>query len=433
MGNSIKKILSLALTGVIVFSLAGCKNKAVTETTVNSKDEKVVLKLYVDVGDEDTKAPYDYAMAALKTEMPNVEIQLEASSRDDDQKIKTYASTGNLPDIFSTNPNLTETFKKSNNILKLDTYSNDFKKKMIPSNMNTLLDKEGHVYAFPYAGNEYVLMFYNKELFAKNNLTVPTTIEEYEKVVKVFKAKNIVPLSIFGKEKWSCVALYDVFASRKNPAGVMALNDNKAKITDEAYKFAAEEVVKLVKDGLVGKGATNLNYDQAASLFYSGKAAMLLNGQWEIEASTKALGDKVGWMYLPAASAAEVESSKTAFCGGGAPQGFAVSANSKNKDMAAKVAAFMAEKYAECKFTQRANPLVSIKIDKKVEKQFPPMMQELNKVIPSIKTTTGFDWHLSNGKVKAGLEDNAQNLLTGNFSAEDFIKNMERVMETAFE
>ena len=433
MQKSVKKVLSLILTGVLAFSLGACKKDAVSETVAEPKDEKVVLKMYVDVGDDDTKAPYDYAIAALKTEMPNVEIQLEAGSRDDDQKIKTYASTGNLPDIFLTNPNLIETFKKSNNILQLDSYAADFKAKMIPSNMNTLEDKEGHIYSFPFAGNEYVLMFYNKELFAQNNVTVPTTIEEFEQVVKAFKAKDIVPLSIFAKEKWPCVALYDVFASRKNPSGIMALNDNKAKITDEAYKFAAEEVVKLVKEGLVGKGATNLNYDQAASLFYQGKAAMFINGQWEIEASTKALGDKVGWMYYPAISAAEVENSKTAFCGGGAPQGFAVSPNSKNIDMAVKVAAFMAEKYAECKFTQRGNPLVSIKIDKAVEKEFPVMMQELTKVIPSIKTTTGFDWHLSNGKVKAGLEDNTQNLLTGSFSAEDFIKNMERVMETAFE
>lgn len=428
--STLTKILALTLTGSIALSLAGCGKKDTTASS-NSSDGKVKLKIYADYADEDTKAPYDYAVAELKKEMPNVELELEPSARDDGQKLKTYAQTGNMPDIFQTNVDQINIFKNSKNILELDSYADDFKKKLQNNSENLLVHPDGHIYSFPFAGKEYVVLYYNKELFEKYNVKVPTTYDELMTAVKTFKENNIVPLSIFAKEKWPCVALYDVFASRGDSEGIVKLDKGTGKASEAAYTDAAKEIVELVKAGLVQNGATNTNYDQAASLFYQGKAAMFLNGQWEIEASTKNLGDKVDWMYYPAANAEAYEAGKSTFTGSGSLGGFAVSANTKNKDIAAKVAAFMALKYAECKYTTRANPFVATVVDKPVQKQYPPMMEKLVKQIPNIKNTTAFDWHLTNPKFKAALEDNTQRLLTGTYTADQFVKDMDKAIEEA--
>ncbi|CAK4853295.1 unnamed protein product [Aphanomyces euteiches] len=399
---------------------------ATAAPTEKPADKPVKLRIYAQYADEDTKTPYDYAVAELKKEMPNVELELEIQAQDDGQKLKTYAATGNLPDIFQAGLDQINTFKKSNNILMLDEYVDKFgyKEKMQPSAMNTLYTEDGHAYAFPYAGNELILLYYNKELFEKNNVKVPTTYEEMMTAVKAFKAANITPMALFAKEKWPDVALYDIFATRYSPAGILDLDKGKAQVTDPIYKSAAQNVVDLVKAGLLPKGATNLNYDQAAALFHEGKAAMFVNGQWEIEAATAALGDKVSYMYYPAADAASYEKSKYAFSGSGGPGGYAVSSNTKDKELAAKVASFMSLKYAEYKYTQRANPIVATKVDIPVVKAFPAMMEQLSKDIPNITSTTAFAWGLSNPKFKAALEDGTQNLMTGAYSADRFVEDL---------
>ncbi|MBD0381508.1 ABC transporter substrate-binding protein [Paenibacillus sedimenti] len=440
-----KKMAVTLASMLAVSSLAACSSSNTTKeaagssapapaaTTAAVKEgnaKPVKLRIYAQYADEDTKSPYDYAVAELKKEMPNVELELDIQAQDDGQKLKTYAATGNLPDIFQSGLDIIDTFKKSNNILVLDEYVTKFgfKDKMQPSAMNTLVTEDGHTYAFPYAGNEVNLLYYNKELFQQNGVKVPTTYDEMMAAVKTFNGKGITPLSIFAKEKWPCVALYDMFVTRAEPAGIKKLDKGQANVEDAAYKSAAEQIIALVKAGMLPKGATNLNYDQAAALFHEGKAAMFINGQWEIEAATKALGDKVGYMYIPAADAGAYEKGKTAFSGSGGPGGYAVSANTKDKELAAKVAAFISLKYAEYKFTNRSNPIVATKVDKPVVKQFPPMMEQLSQDIPKITSTTAFAWGLSNPKFKAAIEDSAQNLLTGNYTVDQFVKDVNKAV-----
>ncbi|QHT62342.1 extracellular solute-binding protein [Paenibacillus lycopersici] len=418
------------ISATMVMGLAACGSNDDKDSNAGNQSagktassETVKLRIYAQYADEDTKGPYDYAAAELKKAMPNVELELDVQAQDDGQKLKTYAATGNLPDIYQAGLDIINTFKKSNNILELDKYADDFKSHMQPSAMNTLVTDDGHIYAFPYAGNEVAMLFYNKALFESNNVKVPTTYDELMTAVQAFNAKGITPLALFAKEKWPTVALYDMFASRMEPAGITKLDKGEAKVSDPAFKQAAEEIVTLVKAGLLPKGATNLNYDQAAALFHEGKAAMFLNGQWEIEASTKALGDKLGFMYVPAADAAAYDSAKLTFSGGGGPGGYAVNPSTKNPELAAKVAAFISEKYAEFKYTQRGTPMVATKVDAPIVNTFPPVMEQLSQDIPNMKTTA-FSWGLGNPKFKAAIEDASQSLMTGAYTAEDFISDV---------
>lgn len=445
------KKLAIALMGLCLLFVAACGSngnntgkatnegskeataEATPEATKTEEAKPVKLRIYAQYADDDTKLPYDYAVAELKKEMPNVELELEIQAQDDGQKLKTYAATGNLPDIFQAGLDIITTFKKSGNILELDKYVDDlgFRDKMYPSTMNTLVADDGHTYAFPYAGNEFMLLYYNKELFESNGVKVPTTYDELLTAINTFNAAGITPLSIFAKEKWPTVALFDMFVTRQEPQGILKLDKGQASASDPAYKDAAAKIIELVKAGMLPKGATNLNYDQAAALFHQGKAAMFLNGQWEIAESTKQLGDKVGWMYFPGMDAANYEASKYAFSGGGGPGGYAVNPDTKDQEVAAKVAAFISLKYAEYKYTERGNPLVSTKVDKAIVTEYPPMMQQLSDDIAKITSTTSFAWGLSDAKFKAAIEDASQSLLTGSYSVDQFIEDVNKAIPAA--
>lgn len=421
-----KKIFVAFMVAALSFSLF-----AAGQEDQKAEDGKVQLRIYAQYSDDDTKVPYDYAVAELAKAYPNVELVLDIQAQDDGQKLQTYAATGNLPDIFQVGLSQIETFKESGNIQVLNEYakSTGYLDMAHQSAENIIYNPDGNIYAFPYAGNELVMLYYNKSLFEEYGVKVPETIEELYTAIEVFQANDIIPMSIFAKEKWITTALYDVFATRYAPKGIEAMDQLKAKASDDAYVKGAETLHNLVMAGLLPDGATNLNYDQAASLFYEEKAAMFLNGQWEIEGSTEKLGDKVDWMYYPVAKG--YEQNRTAMSGGGAPGGYAVNPDSEHLDLAAEVAAFISMKYCEAKYKLRSNPILALEVPSDVtpEKPFPPMMDKLADELANITSTTKFAWGLSNPKFKVAIEDQSQLLATPYYTVEEFVAEMDKALE----
>lgn len=443
-----KRVLGFLLCVVLaVTALAGCGSKVEegktadapkkeTETSTEGKtetesktEEKVVLDIYAQYADDDTKVPYDYAVEQLAVAYPNVELNLIVQAQDDGTTLKTMAATGQLPDIFQANTDIINTLRETNQVMVLNDVAQKtgFADKLFESCEGLAYSEDGNMYAFPYAGDEYVLWYYNKAVFADCGLDVPTTYDELLNCINVFNEKGIVPLAIFGQEGWITSAMYDAIATRYAAGGIKALDTQTASITDDGYVQAAEMLEKLVQAGMFQTGATTTNYDQASELFLSGKAAMFLNGQWYIEDATKALGDNVDWMFYPAADKAAYEVGKTVLAGGGSTSGYAVNPDSEHAELAAEVASFITEKYCEAKVLYRHNPLVSLDTGKQSEDELPAMMQKLSDTIPSLTGTTKFTWGLTNAIFNEGLCTETQGLISGQFTSEEFLMNMEDV------
>lgn len=437
-----KKITALLLVLILLVGmLAGCTTTETPETTTAAAqesttapattEEKVTLRIYAQYSDDDTKIPYDYAVEQLAIDYPNVTLELDIQAQDDGQKLQTYAATGNLPDIFQVGLSQIETFKESGNIMILDDVakSTGFLDRAHPSAENIIYNEDGHIYAFPYAGNELVLWYYNKALFTEYGVKVPETYDELLTAIETFKANDIVPMSIFAKEKWITTAMFDVLATRFEPAGITKLDSGEGKASDEAYVKAAETLNALVNAGLFAEGATNTNYDQAAAMFYEGKAAMFLNGQWEIAGSTEKLSENADWMWYPTMPG--YEANKYALSGGGAPGGYAVNPNSEHKDLAAEVAAYISEKYCEAKYKLRGNPILAVQVDESVQPEvpFPPMMEKLAAEMGNISSTTKFAWGLTNPLFKVAIEDQSQFLMTKDYTPAEFIEELDKVIE----
>lgn len=433
-----KKLLSALLCVSMLAAIAGCG----TQTTTTSADsgtasatgsqsgDKITLSIYTQYADDDTKVPYDYAVEQLAIAYPNVELNLIVQAQDDGQTLKTLAATGQLPDIYQASTDIINTFRESGQIMVLNDVAEKtgFLSKLYEANKELAYAEDGNIYAFPFSGQEYVLWYYNKTLFAENNLEVPKTYDDLLNCIEVFNSQGIVPLALFGQEGWNTAAAYDVIATRYAAGGIKDLDDQKASITDAAYVNAAEMMEKLVAAGLYQDNATTTNYDQASQLFLSGQAAMFINGQWYIEDATKELGDDVDWMFYPAPDAASYEAGKSAFSGGGSSSGFAVNPDSPNAELAAEVAEFITEKYCEAKVMYRHNPLVALNTGVESEDELPPMMQKLVEALPAINTTTKFTWGLTNSTFNDGIQSESQGLVSGQFTAAEFIENMTDIM-----
>lgn len=431
MKTKFTKHFCIILIIAFMFTLFGCAPKSAT-TTTDSKENgnKVVLRIYAQYSADDEKQPFDYAKEQMKTIMPNVELDLEVMAQDDNQKLKTYAATSNLPDIFVATTDIIESFKKSNNILNLNKYVEELgiEKQFLPSSLPLLKDAKGDTWAIPDAGQFAALLYYNKDVFAKNGVKVPTNYTEFLSAVKKFKANGVVPLALFAKEKWPGVQLFDILASREEPKGITKLDLGEGKASDLAYKDAATKLLELVKAGLLPKGAFNLSSDDAGAQFKQGKAAMYLSGAWSMSDLGGAMGDNVGILYYPVADESNASSVQWNMSGGGYNSGLAVSPYSKNKDIAAKYACQFALKFAEGRIIKRGDPNPILKNTIKPEKGYNAIQQQYVNDSANFKTMTCFDWGLTNAKFKAGIEDEVNTLLAGDYTVDEFVKNLDKVI-----
>lgn len=444
-----RRFTALALSFILCFGLlVGCSSKseekakeeAPSETTEQEQEvavdelpegvisqEEATLSIYAQYSDDDTKVPYDYAVEQLKTAFPNVTLKLEVQAQDDGQKLMTYAATGNLPDIYQVALAQIENFKESGNIMVLNDVakSSGFIDKVYDSAQNILYNEDGNIYAFPYAGNEYVVWYYNKAIFEKYNVEVPKTFDELLAAIDTFKSNGVIPMSIFGSEGWITAAMYDVLATRWDSGGIAKLDNGEGAATEDAYKNAATMMNTLVKAGMFQDSVTTTNYDQASEMFLNGESAMFLNGQWYMTDATTTLGDDVDWMYYPSYDEASYEKGKTVWSGGGAEAGYAVNPDSKNAELAAQVAAFLSEKYCEAKVMYRGTPLVALNVAVEPETEFPAMMKKLQADLPNITSITKFDWHLTNATFKTALEDQTKYLLVEDYTPDEFITELQ--------
>ncbi|MDK2808946.1 MAG: raffinose/stachyose/melibiose transport system substrate-binding protein [Clostridiales bacterium] len=410
--------------------LTACTSNSPKTSEKTGDNESVTLTIYAQYADEDTMYPYDYAVEKLKEAYPNVTLKLDIQAQDDGQKLQTYAITGNLPDIYQAGKQQIEAFKESGNIMRLNEVAKEvgFDQKITKDANDILYDEDGNIYAFPYAGNEVVLWYYNKDLFQKYGLEVPKTFDELCHVIDVFKEHGIIPMALFGKEKWVTTALYDILATRFEPGGIKELDAGTVLELGEGYQEAANVLQQLASRGMFPSNVTSLNYDQAVELFYSGGAAMMINGQWEMGSAYEKMKDSVDWMYYPSYSEEAYEAGKKVFSGGGTIGGYAVNPNSRHRELAAKVAAFISEKYCEAKYLYRSNPFVTIQIEEEPKTPFNEMTKRLLSATKEAQYTR-FTWGLSNARFKTEIEDKTQLLLTSQYRKEEFCDEMNSLLQ----
>lgn len=394
-------------------------------------DETVNLRLYTQYTDETETIPTDYAIEQLKDEMPNVEVEIEVRARDDNQKIKTYAAAGALPDIFDANADIIETFRKSNNILPLNPYVEELgiESRLSPAMQKLLYHEDGNIYAVPNVGAWVAVMFYNKTLFDEYDVDVPTNYEELLEAVRVFSENDVIPLSLFAKEKWPGVQLFDVIATRYAPEGVVALDKGNALMSDEPYRRAAEQLVDLVDAGLIVPGAFSTGYDQAYAQFVEGRAAMLLNGAWAMSTLYEDMGDDVAMFdWYPVVPEGRERATRWNMSGGAWPGGFAVSPYSENKDVAARYAIQLSLAYAEGGTVKLGFPPVT-KDSPEPEEGYNPVQRDFWSDAGNIETTTTFPWGLEDAQFKTAIEDNVQKLMAGTMTVDSFVTAMDRAIQ----
>ena len=173
--------------------------------------------------------------------------------------------------------------------------------------------------------------WYNKDLFAKANITTPpATWTDLLTDVKALKAAGITPISLGEKDTWTGMHIWSYLATRIcGQAGFLAAaNRSGGHFTDPCFVQAGKDLQDLINLQPFQPGFLGAVHDTMQGTFGNGKAAMELSGQWAPGSEAGQAADKVGVKNLGLFAFPAVEGGAgdvTDVMGGG--NGFAIGKN----------------------------------------------------------------------------------------------------------
>ena len=169
----------------------------------------------------------------------------------------------------------------------------------------------GKQYGIPY-DLHVVGFWYRKDLFSQAGITAPpATMDDLNADVAKLKAHNIAPIAIGSKDGWPDAFYWDYFAVRECSTDVLKQASKDLKLDDPCWTKAGNDVKTFLatnpfQTGFLGTPAQQ-GVGSSAGLVASGKAAMELQGDWELPTMEGLLPNgsfktQMGWFPFPAVS-----------------------------------------------------------------------------------------------------------------------------------
>jgi raffinose/stachyose/melibiose transport system substrate-binding protein len=193
----------------------------------------------------------------------------------------------------------------------------------------------GKVYEVNTGRYAFTGVFYNKDLFAKYNVKVPTTWPQLLAAADTFKKNKIAPMTAGGKDGWPVlVAGYGILLSMypDQAALVKGLWTGTVKWNDAKSVEMWKRMQILARD-LIEPGASAISFDGAPGRFASGAAAMYPAGSWDAPA-IEAANPKLNFGYFPMPGSDNAQDNK--YLAGKYDVGWIVAAKTARKDAALK-------------------------------------------------------------------------------------------------
>jgi len=203
------------------------------------------------------------------------------------QKLQVAMGAHTPPDIFfGWGGGVLQSYVDANDVYDMTDDLNadpQWKNQFLPSVMSGVTIN-GKLYGVPNSGVQPVLFYYNKDVFKKNNLEPPQTWDELLHAVEVLKKSGIIPIAVAGSSKWPYLMYEEYLVDRfggPDPFNAVAANKS-GSWSDDAFIKANTAIQQLVDAGAFGSTFSSVVADtnQDAQLLYTGKAAMMLQGNW---------------------------------------------------------------------------------------------------------------------------------------------------------
>lgn len=358
-----KKVMATVMAAAMAATMiAGCGNSAqestgstagstagsaAASTAENTDGGEVTLKVFSNLPDRKNGQGLVEQMIIdeYMNENPNVKIEVEALDEEAYKtKFKAYSMEG-MPDVVSIwgQPAFLDEVLDAGVLAELNEA--DYADYGFISGSLEGFKKDGKLYGLP-RNTDVAGFYYNQEMFQANGWEVPKTYDELLTLAGKINEAGIVPLAMDGGDGWPlAVYLSDILfkLTGTDYSTVVSNAISSGDFSDENLKKATELLKQSADAGLFQNGYDSQDYGTAMNLFTNGQAAMFYMGSWE---SSMALNEdipeeirtNIRVFTMPTIEGGKGAATDIAAWNGG---GYAVSANSENKEEAVKFLNYM--------------------------------------------------------------------------------------------
>jgi len=319
--------------------IAGCSSSS---SSSDSSNGKTTLTFFYRWPDDPYHSYFQSVEKEFEKENPNVQIkEITAINDDYKQKANVLLGSQNPPDLFFTwVGEYGQKFIRDGVALDLSSYFQKDKawsSQLIPSQVSPF-ESNGKVYGVPLH-TDTKLFFYNKDLFDKLGLKVPTTWTEFINDLKVLKQNGTTPLLLGNKDPWAAGHYITALNQRMVPASVIQqdFSYKGAKFTDPGYVQALEKLQEL--EPYMNTNPNALTHEASRNEFVAGKGGVIFLESLEISLLKDA---KFHWGTFKMPTIDGGKGDQTGLIG--APEGFMVSKKSAHPDLAVKFLEFLTNK-----------------------------------------------------------------------------------------
>lgn len=316
-----KKLIALLLVGVMTLSLTACGSTAKTTDTVSSSDaskenetkadstkEDITITVSSRYGSDVPDEEYYRQKVQEFNDMDNgIKVVMDNIPTESDylDKLRTSFANGDTPNVFiEYGGSRVLDYVESDALVNMQPYyrsDTDWYSSFYESMFGDLqYDGYDGIWGVPFKSYT-VSLFYNKEIFEAQGLTVPESWEDLLNVCQKLKDAGIKPFQVGEKDVWRLGHLH-------NNIVVKSLGtDAVAKLADRSLAYDSPEMLKtyqvisdMVEKGYFGDDILNTDYNTEKSTYAAGECAMRWDGSWYVsEIYGTDIYDKTGVAPIP--------------------------------------------------------------------------------------------------------------------------------------
>jgi len=197
-----------------------------------------------------------------------------------DSLIRSEIQAGKSPDLFEVLNNLSGLQPYVDAGLLQDLSDQPWVSRQV-SGVQATKSYFGKVYQYTAELNA-IGVIYNKDIFAKYNVSVPTTWEEFQADIAKFKAAGVIPLATGAKDGWPLPVQLEGMVVQNTELAVGTQTASQlqqgtlAFSKSQAWSEALNDFQGMVKEGAFDPQASGVTWPDSAAQMANGKAAMMI-------------------------------------------------------------------------------------------------------------------------------------------------------------
>ncbi|GAA4519008.1 MULTISPECIES: ABC transporter substrate-binding protein [Nonomuraea] len=281
----------VAALAAMVLALSACGSGS--ESPPAQSDGPRVLKLWhYEAAESAMGKAWAEAIKKFEASHPNVKVEFEEKSFEQIQKTASMVlNSDEAPDLMEYNKGNATAGLLSKQGLLADLSAEVTGRgwdKLLPGGLQTTAKYDergvmgaGKWYGIPNYG-EFVMVYYNKDLFEKHKVEVPTTFEEFTAALDTFVKAGVTPIGTAGAEYPAQQIFYQLALSKADRAWVDAFQAYQGKVDFHGpqFTYGAQTFADWVGKGYLDKKSSGIKAEDMGVSFMKGEHPMMVSGSW---------------------------------------------------------------------------------------------------------------------------------------------------------